>query len=202
VSITLPVAGSANWDIPLNLALARLGVSVWQPNDHNMITYSTQPQSLGSSAQPASGGVRMSRIRLLQPATINNLHVVIVTAGVTLTVNQSFLGLYSTSGTLLAITGDQSVAFTTTGFKTAALTAPFAAAAGDYFAAVVTNGTTTPAIAQEAAALAVNAINAGLAAGSAARFQSGPAAQTTLPASINMVTDVALNGNSYWMGAS
>lgn len=201
MSITLPVVGQVNWDIPLNLALARLGASIWQPDDYGMIAYTSAMEGLATNVQPASGGVRMRRIRLIQDATITNLHTIVTIAGITLTAGQSFLGLYNTSGTRVAVSADQSVPWTTTGFKTAALISPYAAAAGDYFVAVVTNGATTPALAVESA-LASFTANAGLSAGSSAFAMSGPAAQTSLPATINMATEVALISQTYWFGAS
>lgn len=201
MSVTLPTTGQVNWHTPLNLALAHLGKSIWQPDDYGLITYTSNMEGLASGAQPASGGVRLRRIRLIQPETITNLHIAVTVAGITLTAGQSFLGLYTTSGTRVAVTADQSGSWTSTGFKTAALTSPYAAAAGDYFAAIVTNGATTPTLAQESA-LATFTANAGLAAGSSAFSMSGPAAQTSLPASINMGVDVTLGSNTYWFGAS
>jgi hypothetical protein len=202
MSFTPPAAGTPNWDVPLNVILARIGTSIWSPNDHNMISYTTQPSSLGSSATPTSGAVRLSRIRLMQPATITNMNVIVGIAGSGLVAGQSFIGLYTTSGTLLSATADMSTDFATTGVKTKALTTPQSLAAGDYFCAIVTNGTTTPSIVQEAGALSVAAVNVGLTAGSNARFMGGPTGQTSLPASINMATDVTLGTNTYWFGLS
>ena len=201
MSITLPTTGQSHWDTPLNLALASLGKSIWQPNDHGLITYTSALEGLNATAAPTSGAVRMRRIRLLQAETITNLHIVVTIAGVTLTAGQSFLGLYSTAGTRLAVSADQASTWESSGFKTAALTSPYAAAAGDYFVAIVTNGATTPTLAQESS-LATFAANAGLTAGSSAFAMSGPAGQTSLPASIDMGVDVALIANTYWFGAS
>jgi hypothetical protein len=195
MSITLPTTGQSNRDL-LNLALASLGKSIWQPNDYGR-SPTPPPWKLDAQRRPRRCG------RMRHPAAasraITNLHIVVTIAGITH--RRPVVPRRSTAGTRLAVSADQASTWESTGFKTAAMTSPYAAAAGDYFVAIVTNGATTPTLAQESS-LATFAANAGLTAGASAFAMSGPAAQTSLPASINMASEVATIANTYWFGAS
>ena len=169
------------------------------PADQGFIAWTFDAGVVGGSASPSSGGVRLGRIILRRAATISYIWLSVVTAGSGLTANQSFVGLYSSSGTQLGVSADQSSSWASAGFKQIALTTPYTAAAGTYYVALLTNGTTVPAFAFMGGI--TNApVNANLTV-STGRALSGPSSQTSLPASITMSSN-AFNSSAYWFAVS
>lgn len=168
------------------------------PLDQGFIAWTSDPAGTGS-AGPASGGVRLGRIILRRAATISTVWVSVITAGASLTSGQSFVGLYSASGTRLAVSADQSTSWTSGGVKQISLTASYAAPPGTYYVALLTNGTTPPAFAASGPS-ANSPANANLTV-STGRALSGPSGQTSLPASITMSSN-SFNATSYWFAVS
>ncbi|WP_282204530.1 hypothetical protein [Kitasatospora fiedleri] len=104
--------------------------------------------------------------------------------------------MYTAAGSLIASTGDQSAAWTSTGTKTMALSSAQALAAGDYLIAWYANGTTLPTFLR---GLGQSAVNLGLnAAGS--RYATAATGQTTaMPASIGTLAGAS---TAWWAGLS
>jgi hypothetical protein len=174
----------------------------WLPSDNGLLASAFDPACCDDNgSSPLSGTVYMIAVNLRYATTITNLHVVIGVAGSGLTASQCWLGLYNTSGTLLAQTASQSTAWATAGNIKAALTSTYAAAAGMYYIAILANGTTRPYFAC-GSALGANFTpgNANLTAATA-RFGRGPASKTTLPSTITM-SSLVMDSNSYWAGLS
>lgn len=203
------VIGSLAWGTPVNNAftsqdaritdLERQGGATVDAMGFAALTF--DPALAQGSIALTSGTVFMMRLDLTAPATISTITVASSTAGSGLTAGQNFAGLYNLAGTQLAVTADQSVAWTTTGEKNMALTAPYAAAAGTYYVALLSNGTTPVAFIRGASGAPLAAvINHGLTAATA-RWTTGPTAQTTLPASITMASRT-LSGNAYFAALS
>lgn len=170
------------------------------PGDQGLIAWSGDPAGAGVSASPASGGVRLMRIILRRAATLNTVWVVVATAGATLTSGQNFIGLYTSAGTRVALTADQTTAWGTTGIKSAAFTSSYAAAAGSYYVALLSVGTTTPLFAATSVQSSGLAANVNLSV-STGRSLNGPSAQTSLPTSITMASNT-LGTSLYWVGVS
>lgn len=198
-----PIAiGSLNWGTPLNTALANLDRA--QPStaqDQDMIQWTFDPASNMVATAITSGTVNMAKVWIRQPGTINALGVAIGTVGTGLTAGQNFAGLYDQAGTRLGQTADQTAAWGTVGYKQMALTAPVVIATpGAYYVAILSNaGTATPAFAR-GSALTASIANANLTATNG-RFTTGPAAQTSLPASITMASRT-LTGNALWVSVA
>jgi hypothetical protein len=168
------------------------------PPDLGLVAWVTDPSTLVSTANPGSGGVRLSRIRLPFAATVSTIYVIVQTAGATLTANQSYAGIYNTSFSLLATTASQSTNWTTVGVKTMALTSSVALAAGDYYCALMSVGTTTPAfVCSTSVAQAINAAALNRAS-NAYLALTGNSGQTSLPATAT----VSGTANAYWFGLS
>jgi hypothetical protein len=145
------------------------------PTDYGWLAWAFDPANLDSGASAASAGVlNLTKLHLPVASTITNILLSITTAPTGLTSGQNFAGLYSTSGTLLATTADQTSNWAATGMKTCALTATYSAAAGDYLVGFFANGTTPPAFSRTPAKLAV--INGSLAV---PRFSTGATGATT-----------------------
>jgi hypothetical protein len=169
------------------------------PADQGFLAWSGNPAYASDTGQPSSGGIRLCKIFLRRAATISNIWVCVTTAGATLTSGQNLLGLYTSAGARVAVTADQATAWTTTGNKSAALTASYSAAAGTYYVAILSVGTTIPQFSAMSAPT-VSPVNANLTV-STGRFLSGPSGQTSLPANITMSSNT-FNYTAYWVAVS
>ncbi|MFF1709327.1 hypothetical protein [Streptomyces sp. NPDC058268] len=167
------------------------------PADHNLLTWTQDPRTLRSTGDTTTAGVvYLSKLKIVNRSTVvSNILVGVVTAGATLTAGQNLVGLYNSSGTLLATSADQSTAWTTVGLKTAAI-APQTLAVGNYYVGILSNGTTRPVFATGAGHGQDGVTNAGLTTATAAFLTSG-AAQTAMPASITLGS-ASQNSGSRW----
>ena len=137
----------------------------WQPADNGYLTWSYDPIVVSTSNAAVAGTLYVQRIHLPVAATITNVVLHIATAGVTLTANQNLALLYSAAGARLATSVDQSAAWASTGVKVCVLTAPYAAAAGDYYVAYFANASVSlPAFGRCAMTTGGAPANAGLTA--------------------------------------
>lgn len=177
-----------------------LDPNIFLPEDYNWLAWTQDPFFSSGTFTMTLGTIFLSKIVLRKAVTVNNILVAVTTAGATLTSGQCLAGLYDTSGNLLASTGDQSTAWTSTGTKTMALTSPYNASAGFYYIALLSNGTTAPVIAAGPSPSNGPAAAIGLAAGTA-RFLSGPTSQTALPSTITMGS-TSVNTSTKWCAVS
>lgn len=177
----------------LQYPLSDVNDATFTPADQGLLTWTHDPATLRSASNATtSGTVYLSKVKIVNRATVvTNVLIGIEAAGATLTAGQSLVGLYNSSGTRLAVSADQSANWTSTGLKTIALTAPQTLAVGSYYVAILSVGTTPPQFAMGAGG-STN-INAGLSTG-AARFLTGPTAQTSLPASITLGSQTVSTG--------
>jgi hypothetical protein len=164
----------------------------WALSDFGLLGWSNNPTLFSTTAQPTSGGIRMSRIKLPRAATISQIMMVVNTAGATLTSGQCLAGLYDTSFNRLAVTDNQSTAWTSTGVKTMNLTSSVALAAGEYYGAVLAVGTTTPSF-YSAGTATSNAIGRTTTTALGLSADSG---QTSLPTTATPST----SNVAYWYG--
>lgn len=120
------------------------------PGDHGFLAWSCPVEAASGTYQLATAGtIYLSRVHLPTAATITNLHVHVTTAGGTLTSGQCFAALYDVAAiTKRGTTATQHTAWESVGAKTMALSAAYAASAGDYYVALWYNGTTAPTFAR------------------------------------------------------
>lgn len=175
----VPIANSGN--------IAKPSSSGWQ-------SWLYDPEAAVTGVIVATGVVYLHRFVVTQGFLASNIIATVTTQGSTLTASQSFVGLYNSSGTRIAISADQSVAWTTTGAKTMALTTPVWLVPGTYYIGLVSVGTTPPTFAS--AGGFQNAYNAGL-TGAALRHGSQLTGQTTLPASVTLSSSVSTAVNTW-----
>lgn len=197
-----PIAiGSLNWGTPVNDAFVELdSAQVSNAMDQDFIQWQFDPGTNMVGTAITSGTVNWSKLWIRQPATITNVCVSISAIGASLVAGQNFAGLYDAAGTRVGVTADQTAAWGSAGFKEMALTAPFVVAApAYYYVAIVSNAATTPAFAR-GSALTASIPNAKLTTTNG-RFLTGPAAQTSLPASVVMSTRT-LTANALWSAVS
>ena len=191
--ITTFNTGNAMPEGLLQYPLSTVNDATFTPADHGLAAWTHDPATLRSASNATtSGTVYLCKVKIVNRSTVvSNVIVGIEAAGVTLTSGQCFVGLYNSSGTRLAISADQAANWTTTGLKTIALTAPQTLAVGSYYVAILAVGTTPPQFAMGAGG--ATTVSAGLATG-AARFLTGPTAQTSLPASITLASQTVTSG--------
>lgn len=165
----------------------------FQPRDHGAVAWTQDPATATGGATSTGGTVYLMRIAVRQAMTITAIGLVVTTAGATLTTNQNFVGLYNSAGTLLATSADQTTAWGTIGYKSAAISQ--AVTPGYYYVGIVSNGT-TPASFLRGNSQSSSALNFNLASGSG-RFLSVAGPNTSLPASVTFGS-AATDNNARW----
>lgn len=141
------------------------------PEDLGFITATADLDAFSSTVAMASGTLYLAKVVIRRPTTVTNIVAMVTGAGATLTSGQNLAGIYSSTGTLLKATADQSTAWTTTGLKTMALTATITLQPGVYYIGLLSVGTTPPTVVRSALA-------GGGATGAAALFNLGATAST------------------------
>ncbi|MGW3153717.1 hypothetical protein [Streptomyces sp. NPDC001089] len=117
-------------------------------SDHGLLSWSLDPAACSSGGTSlVVGYIYLTQVILRTAATISKVCVTVGTAGATLTSGQCLAALYTSAGTRVGLTADQSTAWTSVGYKAISLTASYSAAAGKYYCALLVNGTTSPTFA-------------------------------------------------------
>lgn len=175
---------------PTNFTAADLGLKAW--------TYDSIA-SAGAGSATTTGVIYLAKVIVRQPTSVTNVVLFVATAGTTLTASQSFAGVYDSTGTLVGTTADQSVSWTSTGYKSMALAGgPFTLNPGAYWIAWTSNGSTPPQI------LRSQALNGTLYNGSLPASQYRYATNgtgTTLPATITPASN-AVGLVAWWAALS
>lgn len=190
--------GTDPWGALLNDTLFELHRTInTNPVDHGAIAWTFDPASNSGSSTITAGTPFMSKIWVREPTTLSSIMISVTTAGSALTVGQNFAGIYDATGTRIAVSADQTAAWGGTGLISMAMTAPVAVTPGAYFLTLLANGTTSPNLARGAVAgSGPSTINFGLTA-TTGRYATGPAGQTSLPATITMASRT-LSAISMW----
>lgn len=184
----------------LQYPLSKVNDPDWTAPDQNLLTWTQDPVTVSQSFSLANGQVYLSKLKIVNRSTVvSNISYGVTVAGTTPTAGQCFVGLYNSSGTLLASSADQGTNFSSTGTKTAAIT-PQTLAVGSYYVAFLSNvGGTVPQVASGGSGT-VSSANLGLTAGTARSLTTG-ASNTTLPASITLSAQ-SLNPALRWAALS
>lgn len=192
--------GSLNWGTPVNDAFSNLDAAVMSyAADQGAITWNYSPGVNMVATTFTSGTVQMAKLWVRQAVTVTNMIAGIGTVGAALVAGQNFAGLYDAAGNRLGVTADQTANWGTVGGKIMALTAPVAVTPGAYYMALLSNAGTTPAFAR-GSALTASIANFNTTATDGV-WTTGPAAQTSLPATITMAART-LTGNALWAAMS
>lgn len=151
-----------------------------------------------------AGVIYLTRLPWPSTDTITNIITRVDTQGSALTTGQCFAGIYDSSGNLVAATGDQSTAWSSTGIKTMELVGgPYSVSGGGptgfIYVAYLFNGTTGPTIPRGTPTSAVGN-NFGLPVGSY-RTASILSGRTSLPSSLTL-SNQAGHAVTYWAAVS
>ncbi|MFJ8301605.1 hypothetical protein ACIQ9R_37650 [Streptomyces sp. NPDC094447] len=171
-----------------------------RPADSSLKAWTFDPATNLVAQVLTTGLLEMVKLPIRTATTITNIVAAISTAGSGLTAGQNWAGLYSSAGTLLSQTADQTTAWASTGVKTMPLAAPQVVAAGSYFVAFVSNGTTPPQMPRGSSlGIGADLLNIGLTAATARYATAGTV--TTLPSSVTMGSRTTA-ARAWWVAVS
>lgn len=172
------------------------------PSDHGLTAWTYDPALAVSATTPTSGVLNLTRVHVRETRTISNILVGVGTAGTALTSGQNLLGLYTSAGTLVGQTADQTTAWGSASTKTAALTAPYIAQPGFYWVGILSVASTTTASFARAGGGGATAVSSAGLAATAARFGSYLTGQTALPASLTLASIAQVTNGTFWAALS
>lgn len=145
----------------------------FQPSDAGFLAWTFDAATCASVKLVGGGNVILARVPVRSAISVTNVVAAITVAGSVLTASENFAGLFSSAGTLIASTADQSAVWTTAGVYAMALSgAPYTLQPGYYWVAILANGTTAPTF-LAGSALATAAPNAGFTVATARGAFSG-----------------------------
>lgn len=178
------------------------------PARHGLLDWNFDPIMSGSaSGQAATTGV--GYVVKFTPQTSGPLSNVIMTVGSTapagaLTTGQNFVAVFDSAGAQIAITGDQTTAWATSGVKTMALAAaPVVQAGKDYYAFLLSNSAAgTSAVFVRNNAGAVTTPNVGFASAASYRFATNGSGLTAVPTTLNLASNSGTGAQPWWMAFS
>lgn len=183
MTIVVPVTGSSNWDVPLDLALTDLQAQMTSGANaeaYGIKGWAFDPAGgvMGSTATIA-GSLYLQRINIMNPATLVRIGWGVGVVGVTPTAGANWVGLYSSAGVRLAnVNVDAKV--TSLGVQNEAISVPVTR--GFYWTAMLFNAGTMPQV-YRGQNTSTPYANLGLPAAQS-RFAINGTALTTLPANI------------------
>ena len=199
--LTGNAALTGNWAVDGTLTVAGSAVSAPStplPGDHGFQAWQYDPSFASTGQLLTNGTVYLSAVYLRQAVTVSKCWFLMSTAAATPTAGQNWIGLVNASGTVLSTASLDSVITTGSTARSATLTTPQAVAAGTYWVAIVCNATTPPTL-MRTNGMTTGTNNANL-TGASLRYATNLTAQTTLPASLTMSSNVV--GPSLWVAVS
>lgn len=162
----------------------------WVPADNGLLAAVYDPAHAGTVTSQTSasvaGKITLTKIALRQQITVSNVWFGLAGIDAGSALNNCFIGIYDSSGTLRGTTADiSSVLNVNPVAKPVALTSSFTAAPGTYFIAMLLNGTWTQNAFTFKSSGAGISVNANLTAPNL-RYSNLLTGQTSLPASLTL----------------
>ena len=170
------------------------------PLRHGYAEWNYDPVIGGSGSAPTSGTIYVMKVSAQTGGTVSNIVATITSvAGVSLTSGQNFVGLYDSTGTRIAVTADQSSAWTSNGVKAMALTSSVTIRGGsDYYVALLCNGSTPPSFMRSGTNLSAPNANQ---SNALQRF-SVNGTGISLPGSLTLSSNTSTNAITLWVALS
>lgn len=181
-------------DILGNVTAAGHALRSPQAADHGLRAWAFDPRFCGTTAAVAtSGTLFLSGMFITESFTATTLYWGVSVTPTTQTAGQNFVGLYDSTGTLLASVGvDGDTA--STGLKAGAISV--ALTPGTYWAAFLFNAATAPQLPRCAGTGGTaSLINVGL-TGATQLYATNGTGRTSMPSTITMASNAASTG--YW----
>lgn len=157
--------------------------NVMGPPDHGMTAWTYDPSFASSTTLLTAGTLYRIALDLRDPTVVTGIHSLFSTAGSGLTAGQNFVGLYNSSGTLIA-EANADTFFTSTNTGARVTFSPVFCKPGKYYVAYLANGTTPPTLLRTNGAF-TGTNNVNLSA-STYRYATNGTALTALPATITL----------------
>lgn len=171
----------------------------WAPSQNGLACANGDPWVAQNAGAAASGTKYVLRVPVNIVEPVSSVWMIVTTAGATLTAAQNLCGVYNAAGAQLAVTGDQSAVWTSTGAKQMALTSTIAITPPYLYVEVMSNGTTPATFARFGQPPSAN-LNL---AGALLRCATNGTGATALDASITPSSLSTLNTPfSFWVGLS
>ncbi|MET9886434.1 hypothetical protein ABZZ20_25510 [Streptomyces sp. NPDC006430] len=173
-----------------------------RPQDQNLLAWTGDPNDAGhvtaQSAAGVGGRVTLVRIVLREQITWSNIWLGLAGIDPNAQLANCYLGVYDTTGTLLAATPDISPQLMTDAIaKPLALGKPFTAVPGTYFIALLLNGNwATNALTFKSTGAGIS-VNAGLAPPKL-RYSTVLTGQSSLPGKLNLDEQSTSTINTGW----
>lgn len=114
---------------------------------NGLLAWTFDPIACNQSLTITTGQIVLAKITLGAVTLVTNLPIHLNTGGGSLTSNENFIGLYNSSGTRIALSADQTAAWSSSGDKLNAMVTPVTIEPGDYYVAILVNGTGVPTFA-------------------------------------------------------
>lgn len=132
----------ANLDVAGTVAASGNALGEFKPINHAMVAWSYDPAMIANSHVTTAGNIYLVKLAIAADATVTKVQYYVSVAGSSVTSGQNFVGLYSSSGTLLGSVGVDSD-ITSAGLKTATISSTALTSGSYVWAAFVFNTTGT-----------------------------------------------------------
>ena len=190
----LPAAGGT---VSGNLAVTGNALGEDKPATHGIAAWCYDPALAVNSTQLAAGTLYLVRVDIAAAVTATKIYWWVANTGSGATTNQNLVGLYDSSGTLLA-SANVDASFSTATLKTTTITSTPLTAGQFYWIGLLFNASVTPTLTRGSGWTGVEtAANLGLAA-SAYRFAKNGTSRTALPSPLTPASNVGTDFAGPW----
>ena len=191
----LPSSGGA---ISGNLSVAGNALGMDTPAAHGVASWCYDPALAVNSTQLTGGTLYLTRVNIAANVTVTKIYWWVANTGSGATAGQNWVGLYDSSGTLLASAGVDS-GFSSATLKTTTIPSTALTAGSFYWVALLFNASVTPTLTRASGWTGVDAAaNLGLSA-AAYRFAKNGTVRTALPSTITPSSNVGSDIAGPWV---
>ncbi|MGW2724783.1 hypothetical protein [Streptomyces sp. NPDC001492] len=191
----LPAAGGT---ISGNFQVAGNALGMDTPARHGVAAWCYDPAVAVNSTQLTAGTLYLVRVDIAAALNATKLYWWVANTGSGATTNQNFVGLYDSSGTLLA-SANVDAGFSSATLKTTTITSTALTAGSFYWVGLLFNASVTPTLTRASGWTGVDAAaNLGLSA-SAYRFAKNGTGRTSLPSSLTPSSNVGSDIAGPWV---
>ncbi|MFG2276770.1 hypothetical protein ACGFNY_44305 [Streptomyces chartreusis] len=180
-----------------NLAVTGNAFGQDTPSAHGIAAWCYDPALAVNSTALSNGILYLTRVNIAADVTVSKVYWWVGNSGSSPVSGQNQVGLYNSSGTLLASTNVDS-SISTAGFKTTTITSQALTAGAFYWVAMVFNASVAPTLTRASGWTGVDtAANLGQPAASS-RFATNGNSRTALPATITPASNVGTDFAGPW----